>query len=92
MRKVEKAIDSFKSAGDSSRQFTSVIQKYFDIVDLDATTLNGIINKIEVYEREFENGVRKQQVDVYYNFVGIIEQQHYKHLTADRRYRTETSA
>ena len=91
LRKIQKAIDSFKNTDENSRQFTSMIQKYFNIVSLDALTLNETISKIEVYEREFENGVRKQQVDIYYNFMGIIEK-HCKYMTADRRFRPETTA
>ena len=37
-------------------------------------TVKQIVNKIEVYERELKNGERVQKIDIYYNFVGILDQ------------------
>jgi|GEM_PF-5040351 len=34
--------------------------------------LNELISRIEVHERVMVNGERQQKIDIYYNFVGII--------------------
>jgi len=69
---VQVSVSSYKDADSNSRQLTALIQKYFDIRELDAPTLNEIMSKIEVHEREIVAGEREQKVDIYYNFVGII--------------------
>ena len=72
VREAQKAISSYRDADSNSRQFTALIQKYFDIRELNSPTLNEIVSKIEVHEREIVDGEREQKVDIYYNFVGII--------------------
>jgi len=54
--------------------FAALIRKYFDVEELDAPMLNELVSKIEVHEREIADGERVQKVDIYYNFVGIINQ------------------
>ena len=66
------AITSYKDANSNSRQFADLVKKYFDIQELDAPTLNELVSKIVVHEREVTNGERTQKIDIYYNFMGII--------------------
>jgi predicted ATPase with chaperone activity len=86
VREAQKAIVAHKDANSNSRQFTALIQKYFNVEALDAPMLNEIVNKIEVHEREItNNGERVQKIDIYYNFVGIIDQAR-EHRTAAYRW------
>ena len=82
VREAQKAIASYKDANSNSRQFTALIQKYFNVEKLDAPMLNELVSKIEVHEREItNNGERVQKIDIYYNFVGIIDKAR-EHRTA----------
>ncbi len=79
---AQKALTSYKDGAANSAQFTRMIKNYFDIDTLDAAMLNELISKIVVYERGLVEGKREQLVDIYYNFVGIINQE--AHTTKQR--------
>ena len=79
---AQKALASYKDGAANSTRFTSLIKNYFDIQQLDAAMLNELISKIVVYERDVVDGQREQLVDIYYNFVGIINQE--AHTTKQR--------
>jgi len=85
IREAQKAISSYRDVDSNSRQFTALIQKYFDIRELDAPTLNELVNMIEVHEREVMDGERHQRINIYYNFVGILDES--SRLLHDRRWR-----
>jgi hypothetical protein len=53
-------------------RFAGIVRKYTDITELAPEMLNELIEKIVVYECEYENGERAQKIEVYYNFVGIL--------------------
>ena len=72
---AQKALSSYKDSTANSAQFTRLIRNYFDIQKLDTAILNELISKIVVYERDMVDGKREQLVDIYYNFVGIINQE-----------------
>jgi len=75
VREAQNAIIAYRDANSNSHQFTALIQKYFNVEALDAPMLNEIVNKVEVHERKLINGERVQKIDIYYNFVGIIDQE-----------------
>lgn len=53
--------------------FLPLIQKYTDITGLNAHILNELIEKIVVHEKQVgEDGVKSQEVDIYYKFIGYI--------------------
>jgi hypothetical protein len=41
-------------------------------MDLDRETLEALIDKIEIGEREVVDGERRQDVRIYYKFVGLV--------------------
>lgn len=54
-------------------RFLPLIQKYTDITELNAHILNELIEKIVVHEKQVdEDGVKSQEVDIYYKFIGYI--------------------
>jgi len=75
LSEAQKALSSYKSSTANSMQFTRLIKNYFDIEKLDAAILNELISKVIVYERDIVDGKREQLIDIYYNFVGIINQE-----------------
>ena len=78
IREANKAITSYKDADSNSRQFTALIQKYFDIQELDAAILNALIKKIIIHEREIVDGERQQKIDIHYNFIGELNENQHK--------------
>ena len=89
VRELQEATASYREANDNSRQFTALIRKYFDVEELDAPMLNELVRKIEVHEREIADDERVQKIDIYYNFVGILNNS--QHTFGDRRWRDSRS-
>lgn len=55
-------------------RFLKVIQKYTGFEELTHTLLREFVEKIVVHEcYHDENGIRRQDVDIYYNFVGKVD-------------------
>lgn len=53
--------------------FLPLIRKYTDITELNAHVLNELIEKIVVHEKQVDgDGVKSQEVDIYYKFIGYI--------------------
>lgn len=56
-------------------KFLPVIWKYTDITELTPHILNELIEKIVVHEKVVaEDGSKSQQVDIYYKFIGCVNQ------------------
>lgn len=55
-------------------RFLPLIRQYTDIQELNARVLNELIEKIVVHEKEVgADGVKSQQVDIYYRFIGYVD-------------------
>ncbi|HGI2005290.1 TPA: DUF1016 N-terminal domain-containing protein [Streptococcus agalactiae] len=52
------------------KKWIELIKKHRDIKKLDKETLNELISKIYVHEKEVVNGEITQTIDIYYNFIG----------------------
>ena len=51
-----------------------LIQQYSEITELDAPLLNTLIEKIVIHEAtKGPDGVREQEVEIFYRFVGKID-------------------
>ena len=58
----------------NAEKFMNVVRKYLSIEELTHTLLREMVEKIVVYECEYdENEVRRQRIDIYYSFVGKVE-------------------
>lgn len=58
---------------DNIEQFLPIIWKYTNITELNAHILNELIEKIVVHEKVVTpDGVKSQQVDIYYKFIGYV--------------------
>ena len=53
--------------------FLATIRKYTDIAELTPTILNEFISRIEIHAPDKSTGKRIQQIDIYYNAVGVID-------------------
>ena len=58
----------------NAEKFMKVVRKYTSFEKLTHTLLRELIEKIVVHECSYdENGTRRQDIDIYYSFVGKVE-------------------
>lgn len=55
-------------------RWTAVIRKYLDVSELDRTIIHELIDHIEIGERTVVNGQRRQDIKIFYRFVGLVEE------------------
>ncbi|MCH5212405.1 MAG: recombinase family protein [Oscillospiraceae bacterium] len=65
-------IEQQENESNNIERFIAKVHKYFDLQELTADILNDLIKRIEVYAPEKIDGRRKQRIDIYYDFVGIL--------------------
>lgn len=65
-------IAALKARTDAANRFIGVIDKFTDIKELNAEILNELIDKIVVHQKEKVNSRIFQQVEIYYRFVGEL--------------------
>ena len=53
--------------------WTAIIRKYLDLQELDRATIDELIDHIEIGERTIVKGQRRQDIKVFYRFVGLVE-------------------
>jgi len=53
--------------------WTEIIRKHLDISELDRTIIDELIDHIEIGERTIVDGQRRQNIKVFYRFVGLVE-------------------
>jgi hypothetical protein len=59
---------------DNVGKFLIIVRKYTDIQELTPTLLREFIDKIIVHEADKSSGKRQQEVEIHYNFVGMIQE------------------
>jgi hypothetical protein len=73
----------------------SLHAEYSEITELTAEILSALIRRIEVHESDVVDGVKRQRVDIYYRYAGVIDPCEYdaltfyqtKHVTSPRKKR-----
>jgi len=53
--------------------FLTNVRKYTDVEELTPTILNEFIQRIDVHAPDKSSGKRIQQIDIFYNAVGVID-------------------
>ena len=73
-------LDALQTEVDRAQQNTSaiyswaaMIRKYSDLPTLDRASIDELIDHIEIGERTIVNGQRRQDIKVFYRFVGLVE-------------------
>lgn len=61
-----------EQAGNINR-FMKIVKKYTDIQVLDAAILRELVEKIVIHEKTRIDGKKHQQIDIYYNFAGLVD-------------------
>ena len=56
-----------------AKQFTSLIEKYTYLQELDAHVLHTLMERIDISQRETQlNGSKTQKVTIYFKYVGYV--------------------
>lgn len=71
---IENKINQHSSYEKSINDFISLIEQYAPVQKLDAVLLNNLIEKIVVHERQVIDGETIMPVEIYYRFVGRIDE------------------
>lgn len=58
---------------DNATQFVALAERYADVTELDRDLLHRLIDRIEIGDSYKENGIRYQEITIYFRFVGKIE-------------------
>jgi len=56
------------------KKFVQIAKKYFDLKELNHLAIRELIDKIIIHEKVkvVKNRTKSQQVDIYYNFIGLV--------------------
>ena len=72
VKELASMLDTTKQQELDLTSFVSKVKQYTEISELTPEIINELISKIYVYQSEKVNGKPTQQIDIYYNGVGII--------------------
>ena len=71
---LKAAMESADQSAEDAGKWMQLIRQYTEITELDAPLLNTLIEKILVHEgKKGADGVREQEVEIFYRFVGKID-------------------
>jgi len=71
---LKAAMENDKQSAEDAGKWVKLIQQYSEITELDAPLLNTLIEKIVIQEAtKGPDGVREQEVEIFYRFVGKID-------------------
>ncbi len=72
VKELANKLDTTKQQELDLTSFVSNVKQYTEISELTPEIINELIDKIYVYQSEKVNGKPTQQIDIYYNGIGII--------------------
>ena len=71
---LKAAMESDEQSAEDAGKWVKLIRQYSEITELDAPLLNTLIEKIVIHEAtKGPDGVREQEVEIFYRFVGKID-------------------
>ncbi len=71
--KLENEVFTETEKAVNTDNFLKLVRKYTNINALNATILREFIEKIAVHEKIKQDGMKTQQIDIYYNFIGLVD-------------------
>ena len=73
IERLSAELESEKQTTVDVETWISLLRQYSYPTELTAELLNGLIEKIVIHEATTEDGVREQNIDIYYRLIGKIE-------------------
>ncbi len=67
-------IEAEKEKHTSINRFLNMVKKYTDVSELTAEIVRVFIDRIVVHQALGRGKARAQEIDVYYNFVGLVQE------------------
>lgn len=64
-------LDAETEQRDNTQQWVELITQYRDITELDADTLNRLVNHIQVFENIGDDHVRHLRIEIHFNFQSV---------------------
>lgn len=71
--RLQAEMDDFKDKGEQVSEFLRVVRNCPDIRKLTTRILNQIVDWIDIHQAVCSNGKWEQRIDIYYNYVGIVD-------------------
>jgi len=65
-------LESEKEKSSSVERFLGLVRKYTDVSELTAEIVRVFIDRIVVHQAEGRGKARKQRIDVFWNFIGLM--------------------
>ena len=66
-------VDKAQQKNAAIYNWTATIRKYLNVQELDRAVIDELIDHIEIGERTIVDGQRRQDIKVFYRFVGLVE-------------------
>ena len=66
-------VDKAQQKTAAIHNWTATIRKYLNVQELDRAIIDELIDHIEIGERTVVDGQRRQDIKVFYRFVGLVE-------------------
>ena len=66
-------VDKAQQETTAIHNWTAIIRKYLDLQELDRAAIDELIDHIEIGERTIVDGRRRQDIKVFYRFVGQVQ-------------------
>ncbi len=74
IEKLKADLEKEQQTEDNAEKWIALIKQYADPTELTAELLNALIEKIVIHEAtKGEDGMRDQEIEIYYRFIGKIE-------------------
>lgn len=73
LNKLLSEVDAAELKTAAIQNWIAIIRKYLDLQELDRTVVDELVDHIEIGERTVVNGQRRQDIKVFYKFVGLVE-------------------
>ena len=71
---IQAELDKSQAATVNAEKFMGIVKKHLAFEELTPTLLREMVEKIIVHECSYdENGTRRQDIEIYYSFVGKID-------------------
>jgi len=73
IEKSEQEVSEAANAVSGTDKFLRIAKKHLNLQELDGTILRELVEKIVIHEKVKIDGKKHQQIDVHYNFVGVVD-------------------
>ena len=72
--RIQAELSKAQAATVNAEKFMNIVRKHMNFEELTHTLLREFVEKIVVHECSYdENGTRRQDIEIYYSFVGKVD-------------------